>query len=229
MQVINLRFAGLALALLAALLAWDASGLDMALAHLSGGPPGFPLREHWLLTHVLHDDTRGLAWAFTLLLCAGVAWPAGPLVELPFARRLQLPVSALVATAVIATLKAVNGTSCPWDLAEFGGVAHHLSHWQGWLIPDGGAGRCFPAGHATTGFAFLGGFFALRGRLPRLSKVWLAMAIATGFVLGAAQQLRGAHFMSHTLWTAWLCWMTGWLIDPLFERCPPLPGMETLP
>jgi len=35
-------------------------------------------------------------------------------------------------------------------------------------------------------------------------------------VLGIGQQLRGAHFMSHTLWTGWLCWMTAWLSDPLF-------------
>jgi len=25
--------------------------------------------------------------------------------------------------------------------------------------------------------------------------------------------VRGAHFMSHTLWTGWLCWVTGWLCD----------------
>mgnify|MGYP003449324878 CR=1 FL=1 len=38
-----------------------------------------------------------------------------------------------------------------------------------------------------------------------------------GFALGAVQQLRGAHFMSHTLWTAWICWTLGWLADPLFR------------
>jgi membrane-associated PAP2 superfamily phosphatase len=47
--------------------------------------------------------------------------------------------------------------------------------------------------------------------------VWLAGAAATGLVLGVAQQMRGAHFMSHTLWTGWLCWTTGWLTDPLLS------------
>jgi len=221
MRSFNLRSAGLALALLLALLAWDTSGLDMALARQAGGPNGFPLREHWLLTQVLHNDVKYLAWAFTLLLCAWVAWPVGPLARLPYARRLQLPATALAASAMIAMLKLASGTSCPWDLAEFGGVAHHLSHWSGWLAPDGGAGRCFPAGHATTGFAFVGGHFALRERLPVLAVLWLGVAVAAGLALGVAQQLRGAHFMSHTLWTGWICWMVGWLSDPLFAHAAP--------
>ena len=211
------RSGWLALARLLPLLAWDASGLDMALAHWFGGPGGFPLREHWWLTRVMHDGAKALAWAFTLLLCLGVVWPRGPLQRLPFKRRLQLPATALFATLVIAALKGANATSCPWDMAEFGGVAQHLSHWIGWFTPDGGRGRCFPAGHATSGFAFVGGYFALRRHLPRLARGWLAVAITVGLVLGVVQQLRGAHFMSHTLWTAWICWMVGWLADPLFD------------
>ena len=208
----------LAAALLLALLAWDASGLDMVLARWAGGPSGFPLRENWLLTDVLHDGAKYLAWAFTLLLCLGVTWPVGPLARLPFSRRLQLPMGAMLASVLITSLKAANGTSCPWELSDFGGIAHHLSHWSGWLGRDGGGGRCFPAGHATTGFAFVGGYFALRTTSPRLARTWLAVAVLAGFMLGGAQQLRGAHFMSHTLWTGWICWMAGWLSDPLFAR-----------
>lgn len=216
MTIHRTRFGWLALALLTALLLWDASGLDMALARWAGGPEGFPLRNHWLLTRVLHDAVKALAWAFTLLLCLGVVWPRGPLQALPFARRLQLPVTALLATVAISLLKGASATSCPWDMAEFGGVAQHLSHWVGWFVADGGGGHCFPAGHATTGFAFVGGYFALRRHLPRLARVWFVLALCVGLALGAVQQLRGAHFMSHTLWTAWICWMVGWLADPLF-------------
>ena len=38
---------------------------------------------------------------------------------------------------------------------------------------------------------------------------WLGAALVLGFGLGAVQQVRGAHYMSHTLWTAWLCWTIG--------------------
>ncbi len=211
------RLGLLTAALLIVLIAWDLSGLDLTLARWVGGPQGFPHRNDWLLTEVLHDGVKHAAWGFTLLLCLTPAWPVGALTRLPFSRRLQLPVVALLSSALIAALKANSGTSCPWDLNEFGGVAHHLSHWSGWLAPDGGAGRCFPAGHASTGFAFVGGYFALRERLPGLARAWLIVFLVAGFGLGAVQQWRGAHFMSHTLWTAWLCWTAAWLTDPLFQ------------
>ncbi len=212
------RFAAWAALSLVGLLIWDTSGLDLLLAQRIGGPAGFALRDNWLLSQVLHNGTRPVSWALVLALCTGVVWPVGPLARLGFARRVQLPATALLASGVVVALKSLSATSCPWDLADFGGVALHVSHWRGWVAADGGSGHCFPAGHASTGFAFVGGYFALRQQLPHLARVWLAAALAVGFALGAVQQLRGAHFMSHTLWTAWLCWMVAGLSDPLFSR-----------
>jgi membrane-associated PAP2 superfamily phosphatase len=214
----TLRRAWFTAGALAAIIAWDISGLDLPLSLLAGGPSGFPLREHWLLAQVLHTGARYAAWVLILLLCLASVWPVGPLRKLPAPRRVQLVASAMFATGLISLLKSASHTSCPWDLHEFGGIARHVSHWAGWMDYDGGAGRCFPAGHASTGFAFVGGWFALREDLPGLAGAWLGLALAAGLALGVAQQLRGAHFMSHTLWTGWLCWMAGWMADPLFSR-----------
>jgi membrane-associated PAP2 superfamily phosphatase len=229
MQLTNTRITWISAAALAALLLWDLSGLDLTLAHAVGGPQGFALRDHWLLTDVLHTGAKALVWLLVMGLCLAVVWPVGPLRQLPLARRVQLAASALLASALISLLKTGSHSSCPWDLHEFGGVARYASHWTGWLQPDGGTGQCFPAGHATSGFAFLGGYFALRHEQPRLARVWLALAMLAGFVLGVAQQLRGAHFMSHTLWTGWLCWMTAWLTDPLFAGPAEPSRQEVLP
>ena len=208
------RFAAVAVGTLALLLAWDASNGDLAIARLFGGPFGFPLREHWFFSGVMHDAARRVSWVLVLGLCAAVVWPVGPLTALPFLRRVQLPATALLATGVVVALKGLSGTSCPWDLADFGGAAQHLSHWRGWFMPDGGSGRCFPAGHASSGFAFVGCYFALRHHRPRLARAGLLAALAFGAVLGVVQQIRGAHFMSHTLWTAWICWTLAVLAVP---------------
>lgn len=197
---------------LACVVAWDAGGQDIALAHWFGSAAGFPLRDHWFLVQVLHEVARYLAWLLALLLALGVWWPRGPLRQLGMAQRFQVAASALLALAVVSAAKNLSATSCPWDLAEFGGVARYASHWALGTL-DGGSGRCFPAGHASAGFAFVGGYFALRRSVPNTARRWLGAALAAGFVLGGAQQVRGAHFMSHTLWTGWLCWMTGWLCD----------------
>lgn len=207
------RLTGITVTLMLALLVWDISGLDMPLASLSGGPAGFALRDHWLLTSALHDGGRRLAWAATVLLCLGVWWPVGPLRRISLQRRLQLAATPLLAALAVSTLKSASATSCPWDLAQFGGVARHASHWLQALQPDGGSGHCFPAGHASAGFSFVGGYFAFRHDAPALARRWLWVTLGTGLVFGVAQQLRGAHFMSHTLWSAWICWGVAWGLD----------------
>ena len=204
----------LALCLPAPLLAWDAAGLDLPLARLTAGAGGFALRDHWLLTSVLHDAGRYLAWLVTLWLLAGCWHPTGVLRRLPVAARVQWLGTALLCLLAVSLLKYSSHTSCPWDLSEFGGAGVHLSHWT-WGRSDGGPGHCFPAGHAVSGFAFMGGYFASRDVSPRLAWQSLLAASAVGLVLGIGQQLRGAHFMSHTLWTGWICWALALCVQTL--------------
>lgn len=197
------------------LLAWDASGLDLPMARWFGSPAGFAFRDHWFWSGVLHKDMHRLAWAFELALLTATFLPFGSLRKLPVSRRAQLAVTTLAALLVVIVVKSSSRTSCPWSLSEFGGTAAYVSHWA-WGALDGGEGRCFPAGHASAGFAFVGGFFGFRQVLPHTARRWLAGALLIGLVLGLAQQVRGAHYMSHTLWTAWLCWITAALLDAGF-------------
>ncbi len=205
------------LAALCVLLAWDASGLDLAAAAWFGNADGFAWRDHWLLSSVLHEGARRLAWLPALWLVAGVRWPTGVLRRLDARQRLQLAATTLASLLAISLLKQASHSSCPWDLQMFGGVAQYVSHWR-WRLSDGGGGRCFPAGHASAGFAFVAGYFVLRPVSPRLARHWLAAALAAGFLLGLAQQARGAHYMSHTLWTAWICWTLAWLLDAMARQ-----------
>lgn len=202
------------LALLAPVLLWDASGLDPALARLAGGAQGFPWRDHWLLAAVLHDGARLLAFAVAGWLALGIWWPTGPLRDVPRGARVQWLASLVIAVLLVNALKHASRTSCPWDLADFGGTASHVSHWI-WAAGDGGRGHCFPAGHASAGFGFIGGFFALRDHSPRAARLCLWLSLGAGLLLGGAQQLRGAHFVSHTLWTGWLCWASAVVLASL--------------
>jgi membrane-associated PAP2 superfamily phosphatase len=201
---------------LAALLAWDATALDMALARTMANPHGFPLRDHWLLAQVLHDDARLAAKVLATALCLGVWWPLGPLRRLDLQHRLQLAVTTLCAAFAVSAIKALSASSCPWDLQAFGGVARYASHWSS--LPDGGSGHCFPAGHASTGFAFIGGYFAFRQAAPRTANWWLIGSLVAGLAFGLVQQLRGAHFMSHVFWTAFVCWAVALVIDAAAGR-----------
>ncbi|MEP7301703.1 MAG: phosphatase PAP2 family protein [Caldimonas sp.] len=190
---------------LLAFAAWDASGLDLPVTRWFASPSGFALSDHWLFAGVLHSGARGVAWAVALLLVLNVWRP------LPFARilmrgdRLWWLATTLACIVLIPLLKRVSLTSCPSSLAEFGGVAGYVSHWA-FGVADGGPGRCFPAGHATAAFGFLPGYFALRRAAPRAARWWLLVTVVAGALLAGVQVVRGAHFISHSLWTAWWCW-----------------------
>lgn len=212
----------LTLALLALALAWDASGLDLPLAQLAGSANGFPWRDHWLLAGVLHEGGRRAAWLLACALCLAVWWPRGPFARLTQGERLRFAASALLAALTVSLLKAGSGTSCPWALSEFGGVVRYASHWS--PGSDGGVGHCFPAGHASSGFGFIGGYFAFRRSSPRHARLWVAGALLAGLLLGLAQQWRGAHFMSHTLWSAVVCWLVACAVQLWPARIVREPG-----
>jgi membrane-associated PAP2 superfamily phosphatase len=197
-------------------LAWDTSGLDLPFAHLAGSIEGFPWRDHWLLAGLAHEGGRRVAWAIALGLCLCVWWPVGALARIGQSQRLQLAVTTLLGALAVSMLKIGSHTSCPWELTDFGGLAQYASHWS--LRPDGGSGHCFPAGHAASGFTFVGGYFAFRHVAPRLARCWLVGALGAGLVLGLAQQWRGAHFMSHTLWSAAVCWGVACMVEAAWPR-----------
>ena len=187
----HLRLAIWTFSALLLVLAWDALALDLPLARLSGSSLGFPLRESWLLSTVLHEDARRLSWVLMFALILAIWWPVGALRQLSRGERAGLVSGTLLALLAVSALKSASHTSCPWDLAEFGGAAHYVTHWA-FGVTDGGGGR----------------YFWLQDKAPRVARAWLLGVMAAGLMLGLTQQLRGAHFMSHTLWTAWVCWTT---------------------
>ena len=202
----------LAWVFLACAVLWDASGLDLPLARWAGTAQGFAWRSVPALVLWLHEVPRALSMVLLALLAVGAVWPWGFLRRLARRDRLQLVLSILAAIVFSTLVKRISGTSCPWDLAEFGGVARYVSHWS-WGVQDGGPGHCFPAGHASAAFGFVAGWFVLRRTVPALATGWLLAALAAGLVLGLSQQLRGAHYLSHTLWSAWICWTVGLVVE----------------
>jgi membrane-associated PAP2 superfamily phosphatase len=190
---------------LAALLAWDASGLDLWVMRHVGSAAGFALRESWFTTQVIHQGGRLLSWGVVGFIVLVNLWPARLLPPLTRRERLTWLLVTLLCLVVVSGVKRVSLTSCPWDLAEFGGTAQYVSHWA-FGLSDGGGGHCFPSGHASAAFAFLCGGWVLARAYPRAARAWLVGVVALGVVYGVGQMLRGAHYPSHTMWTGWICW-----------------------
>jgi membrane-associated PAP2 superfamily phosphatase len=169
----------------------------------------FPLTNQWILKTVLHDAAR-MASAVAALALLGVtltSWLA-PQLRAVRAHRdalLYASIATLGAAAFVGALKHFSSHACPWDLAIFGGsAAYHplLGAHEAARNVDG----CFPAAHPLAGYAWLGVGFALYPIARR--RAWQAWAVAfvLGTLFGGVQIARGAHFLSHVLWSAWVVW-----------------------
>jgi membrane-associated PAP2 superfamily phosphatase len=189
---------------LLALLAWEVTGLDLAVSRHYGSPNGFVWRDAWLTRALLHDGGRAVAWCVMAVIVGRALLPTNDRTER--AERWYWIGATIVCLLIVPTIKQFTASSCPWDLAEFGGTATYVPHWQ-LGVKDGGPGHCFPSGHAVAAFAFFSVYFGWRTRRPWLARVCLTLVLVAGVLFGWAQLARGAHYVSHTLWSAWLCWL----------------------
>jgi membrane-associated PAP2 superfamily phosphatase len=117
-----------------------------------------------------------------------------------------LLLSVLLSTSIVALLKSATQMDCPWDLLGYGGQRPFIDLFA--TRPAGlPAAACFPAGHASAGYAWVALYFFAGAVRPRWRIAGLCTGLAAGLVFGFAQQLRGAHFLSHDLASLMVCWL----------------------
>lgn len=189
----------------ALLLVFHLTRLDVVLEdawHRGTGVP-WPLRDAWWTSTLLHQWLRYLLHACALA-CIWLAWARR---RQPDALRWRaVAVSALVVPLVIATGKRFSPMHCPWDIDRYGGHAPYYDLLAALTTPVAQPGYCFPAGFVSTGSWLLAfALFHYPGK-PRLSLLIGIAAALLCLALGFVQQMRGAHFLSHVLWTLWLSW-----------------------
>lgn len=205
-----LRHLGAALPVVALLLVLETTPIDSAISNWFFDPVAgvFPLRYNSALEVFGHQWTKQLV---VVVACCVIAMYLLSFVlpQLRLQRRLLLFLSLALTLAPLAVvlLKAASVRHCPWSLKEYGGFAQHLSLFD--AAPPGlTPGHCFPSGHASTGFCLLAFYFAglaLGNRRLALAGLW--GGLAAGMLLGMARVAQGAHFLSHNLWSALVCWL----------------------
>ncbi|WP_148714486.1 phosphatase PAP2 family protein [Chitinolyticbacter meiyuanensis] len=167
----------------------------------------FPLQHSPFFNEVLHTDAKLLVVAIGMTALGLWLWSFLDDVWRPQRRRSFWIFSAMVlSSGMVSLLKAHSVHHCPWDVSEYGGYAPHLGLFA--QVPTGLVpGRCFPGGHASGGFALMAFYFGLRDFDARKAKWALWLGLLLGWGMGWTQTMRGAHFPSHTLWSAWVVWM----------------------
>lgn len=178
------------------------------------------MRKHWFFYDVMHHWGKQLLIVFGLIMLS--LYAASYKFEALSRWRWSLGFSiiAMILLPVLITkLKQFSGIPCPWSLELFGGAHPYLHSFQ--FSSKSDSGHCFPAGHASGGYALLSLYFAYWPFVRKKIYLLLLPGLIVGLSFGLAQQVRGAHFFSHDLWTAALCWFGGlllfkltWIISP---------------
>lgn len=196
-------------------------GLDLKLGDLLYRLEGhqWALREHWLTAGLIHNGGRLLS--FGLLLVAVLGWSLSWI--RPGLRHwrpgLSYLISAVLCSVLIVNIaKRLAGLDCPWSLQRYG--ADRLYHSLFSLDPaTTSGGSCFPAGHASAGYAWVALYFlalhhfgGTSARARRYRRLALLPGLGLGLIFGISQQLRGAHFISHDIWTLAICWFSALLL-----------------
>lgn len=149
-------------------------------------------------------------------------WARGP-------RRVDLwivIVTLATGPGLIAISKATTNVFCPRELQRYGGPAPYVRVLEV-CSPEqriNRRGRCFPAGHASGGFALLSLAGLARTRRGRL--VGASVGVALGTVMGVYQMVKGAHFLSHTVVTALFCWFVFLVWRRAFKATEPAEPAE---
>ena len=186
----------------------ELSTVDLMLAdkiyQLSGN--AWSLREHWITAGLIHNQGRNLV---AIMIAVMLMLLAASFISQALAQYKKglfyLLVSTLTAGLTLNILKEITHVDCPWDLIRYGGNFEYAKIFAA-NTDSTHLGACFPSGHASGAYAWFGLVYVAREYRPQWQKPAFLAVLLLGLVFGLGQQLRGAHFLSHDLWSLSLCW-----------------------
>lgn len=195
----------------ALLILWmgNRTDIDITLADAMFDPVRhrFPMQHAWIAERFNHAILKAALSALGAAVVVLALWDAvRPRPGWRRSARVGVRVvgmSAVLVPLAISLLKQASTSHCPWDLARYGGTEPYVRLLE-WLPAGTAPGHCLPAGHASSALWLisLAAFWWPHSR-AKGTAVGLSMLIF-GLVVGWVQQLRGAHFLTHTLWSAWI-------------------------
>lgn len=202
------------------------TGLDVWLTDQLYDPAiqDFPLRAIGFLEVFGHRLAKSAVWIIWSALC--ILAIAAPYLRWPLKVRSTLIRTALgmgFGPLVVTLLKGFNDHHCPWALARYGGAAEMTMNW---FVGRSEAGYCYPGGHAAAGFCLVALMFgAQRFGHTQWARIAFWLTIVVGVSFSALRIGQGAHFLSHNLVSASICWFLAAIVSAWPERAQGAPAI----
>lgn len=197
------------------LLVFQRYDIDAFVQNYFYAPSASNASPHWLVS----EENRPLEFVFhellkvpiylvgivSLLALAASFFTARLVVLRP--RLMVVLLSVIVVPLCISVAKHMTNIYCPSQLAMYGGLYPHVMTFDAYPADfiQVKHGKCYPAAHASAGFALMSLCFLFATRRRQIL-AWLS-GMTLGWIMGVYQMLKGAHFLSHTLVTMCCSWL----------------------
>lgn len=165
-------------------------------------------KDEPILRLFLYDGLKKVLIAFAVLIVLTlIFFRKKELIQKYKKGLLIVLLSSIVVPATVGSLKAVSNTPCPKDIEHFGGNYPDIKVFESYpsdFVQEKKI-KCWPAGHASGGFALLSLFFLFRKRKNQI--IALSGALTLAWAMGFYKMLIGDHFLSHTIITMLIAWI----------------------
>jgi len=167
----------------------------------------FPMRKDWVYAKVLHEGGKGLMVALATTSFLGFLGSFRWRRFAPWRWPLLYTTWCIAwSSALVGILKHCTNRYCPWDMIRYGGKVPYNTLFTDTPAPFSN-GHGWPAGHAAPAFALCCFYLVARARGANHPAWWLLPSLLIGGFFAWVQQVRGAHFLSHNLWSAAIAWL----------------------
>jgi membrane-associated PAP2 superfamily phosphatase len=120
---------------------------------------------------------------------------------------LVVVLSSILVPVIVGGLKKSTNMPCPKNEIHYGGRMIRTAVWETYQEPYKSMNKiaCWPAGHASGGFALLSLIFLFKSK--KMKTFALVLALGVGWSMGLYKMLVGDHFLSHTVITMILAYL----------------------
>jgi membrane-associated PAP2 superfamily phosphatase len=165
-------------------------------------------REDKITKLLFYDGIKIIFYIFVLLILIALIFFRNSSVIKEYKQGLIIVcLSTFLVPLSVSILKATTNVPCPKNLEHYGGEYPYvtvLSRYPETFYQAKNI-RCYPAGHASGGFALMSLFFLFK--LKKNKIIALISTIVIGWSIGSYKMLIGDHFLSHTIITMMLAWL----------------------
>lgn len=167
----------------------------------------WPFKKRFWAKKIMHDVAQDIVVAFYVILFLIFLFslrkssPKNLKINLGF-----VLISSITSVTIIASIKGFTHLYSPYHLSMFGGDMPHILLFDA-VPPNSRIGKAFPGAHSGTAFSLLSIYFLCKELNSKYTYHVLIFVILLGATFSFVQQIRGAHFFSHGLFSFAICWI----------------------